>query len=357
MNVPSTTTALVVGVLVTLVMALLLTGVPTNLPAGRDPGDGGSDRAPIEYRTVVVFRNDDLEPGHREDLRRTVGQLFIDENVPLTNAVIPTKDGDSIATNETFCRDLRRQRRAHPNLVEHSLHGYLHESRSVTLSGANGEELEVESEFGGLAYETQRERIAEGTRILAECLGTPPTAFVPPYGTYDDATIRALAAENVSILSDSDWFTSDYYGETDPFETRGVLHVSEDHGFVSDWNTGDFHEQSTLRERFDAAYRAGELYVHVLHYWTFDDADRRDQLRSFLDYVKRHDGVLFMTVSQFAEAYRDGRLTRTDDEWSYIPPEDGNRTIYGTEPLNGTGANLPDGSDGASTADDTASGR
>lgn len=323
---------IVVGVAVSVLTATLWGAAPFSF--GGPPRGSVEDDA-SEYRTVVIFRNDDLEPGHRDDLRRTVSRVFLKKEIPLTNAIIPTSDGESIAGEKSFCTELRQQRREHPGLVEYSQHGYFHEPSSEPFYiDKNGSRSKVETEFGGLPYAEQRERIAKGKAILTECLGTPPRSFVPPYGTYDNTTVRALAEENISVISDGRWFTDAYYGKTEPFETDGVLHVQREHAFVQNWETPEFYSQSHLRRHFDTAYENGDLYVHVLHYWTFDSEQRRDKLRSFLGYVKSHDGVLFMTVEQFASAHREGRLTRTENGWRYVPSEDQPGGVYGTGPIN-----------------------
>ncbi|QLG47412.1 DUF2334 domain-containing protein [Natrinema halophilum] len=282
-----------------------------------------------EYRSVVVFRNDDIEPGHSDDLRRSVNQVFIDEEVPVTNAVIPTKNGESIAANESFCRNLRRQSRANPGLIEYSLHGYRHEPNDEGAPRTNGSQSTVRSEFGGLPMDEQRERIHEGKRIMTACLNTTPRSFVPPYATYDNATVDALAAENFSIVAGGGWFTESYYGRTDPFETASVVHLPEDQGFVENWDTNAFHNPRTLRSQFENAYRNGEVYVQGLHYWTFDSERRLEHLRAFIRYVKRHDDVLFLTLEEFADAKRDGRLTETGNGWSYTSTDD--QRVYDTD--------------------------
>lgn len=272
---------------------------------------------------VLLFRNDDLEPGHADDLRRTIDEVFIEETVPVTNAVIPIHSEDNPITDaEAFCEEVRERRREHPHIFEYSLHGYEHTAITDEFyTGDGGFESGQLSEFGGLPYDEQRARIGDGKRILDECTGTTTRSFVPPYATYDDATVQALADEGPTVISGSGWFTDVYFGETDPFETYGVLHVPDDNDFVSDWETLEFHDQQYLRDEFDAAYENGSLYVQTLHYWTFSSAERLTQLRSFIDYVKRHEDVLLMTIGTFADAYRAARLVRTDDGWTYVPEE------------------------------------
>jgi peptidoglycan/xylan/chitin deacetylase (PgdA/CDA1 family) len=268
------------------------------------------------YRAVVIFRNDDPEPGHRDELRRAVSELFIEHEIPITDAVIPTQDGESIEETE-FCRELRQRRNEHPELVEYALHGYRHEPRASGF-GRGGQT----TEFAGLPYDEQRVRIAEGTRILAESLESAPRTFVPPYATYDETTVRALSDSGIDVISGSDWFTRGYFGETGVFETDGVLHVPTTHGFVRDWETIEFHDERDLRARFDDSYGGGGLYVQLLHYWTFNTKERFEQLRSFLEYIIGHDDLLYATVGEFSTLYRSGRLERVADGWLYRPSDE-----------------------------------
>jgi hypothetical protein len=281
-------------------------------------------RSETEYQSVLIFRNDDLEPGNEDELRRTVDQIFIDEEIPLTNAPIPTQDEDEpITEDEEFCDELREQYETHPDIFEYSLHGYYHSPSTETFyEGEGGFQSGVPSEFGGLSYDEQQSRIEDGKRILEECLGDSVQTFVPPFGAYDDATVQALEAEDITVVSAGDWFTEEYFGETEPFETYGVLHVPEDNDFVSDWETHEFHDQEYLQDEFDEAYENGDLYIQTLHYWTFTNDDRLEQLRSFIDYAREQPGVLIMTVGAFADAYRDERLVQTDDGWTYTPSVD-----------------------------------
>ncbi|TYL38939.1 hypothetical protein CV102_10570 [Natronococcus pandeyae] len=314
-----------------LIPAFALAGVSLSTVLPTD-----DERESADYQTVLIFRNDDLEPGHADELRREIDQIFIDEGVPLTNAPIPIQNEEEpITDDEEFCEELREQYEEHPDIFEYSLHGYYHTpSTDQFYVGDGGFSSGEQSEFGGLPYDQQRSRIEEGRRILEECTGATTHSFVPPFAPYDDATVQALAEEGITIVSSDNWFTRVYFGETDLFETYGVLHVPANNDFVSDWETHEFHDQSYLREAFDEAYENGELYMQTLHYWTFTSDERLDELRSFIDYVKDQDGVLMMTIEAFADAYREERLVQTNDGWTYTPPDDDDElAVYSTGAL------------------------
>lgn len=76
-------------------------------------------------------------------------------------------------------------------------HGYTRESLSNN-SGLIG--LKKASEFAGLPYELQRERILKGKEIMREN-GFCPITFIAPWNSYDKNTIRALADGGFKIVS------------------------------------------------------------------------------------------------------------------------------------------------------------
>ena len=294
---------------VLLVLALVGAATVGALGTGRDPGTPPGER---EYRSIAIFRNDDVQPYYRSDAMRAVDRIFVEEGVPVTQGVIPVIHGKPITETGDVCAYLREQARRHPGTFEFALHGYSHAERT-DFGGA--------SEFGGVPADTQREYVREGARIVDECTGERPRTFIPPFNTYDNATVAALAAENVTALSSIDWFERDARGRSGPFVAGGVRHVPATQGFVN-WSAGSnngFHERAALRRSFDRSYENGSVYVLMFHYTSFDTAEKRDRLRSFVRYTKSREGVGFMTVGEFAEAGAEGRLERTDGGWRYRP--------------------------------------
>ncbi|WP_135830198.1 DUF2334 domain-containing protein [Halorussus halobius] len=271
-----------------------------------DRADGSANSTATDYRTIVVFRNDDVQPNYRSDQMRAVDRVFVEEGVPVTQGVVPAIGDERLDPEGEFCRYLRTQMRQHPNTFEYALHGYTHERRSEFHGG---------SEFGGVAPDRQRELLAEGTRALESCVDRTPATFVPPFDTYDDETASALAARNYTVVSGGGWFAAEYYDETGPFEDGGVVHLPNAQSFVKNWTTNEFHDQRHLERQFDEAYRNGEVYVQMLHYPTFTDEAKRDRLRGLIHHMQSKEDVAFMTVGEFARKYRDGRLTRTAEGW------------------------------------------
>lgn len=267
--------------------------------------------APGEYRAIVVFRNDDTRPDHRLDTLQAVERAFVEAGIPLTDGVIPAFEAPFTPDHE-LSRHLRRRAREYPGYFELAMHGYSHAEETTFHGGV--------SEFGDLPRSVQREKLASGRAMLADCLDVEATTFIPPFNTYDEVTVEEAARAGFEVLSGGSWFTDSYYpGEEMPMARGGVLHVPSTANFVDDWETVELVPLETMVARFDEAVETTGLHVQLLHYQHFADAEALAQLRAFLGHAAAADGVGFLTLGAFAEAYRDGSLTRDDGVWTYAP--------------------------------------
>lgn len=81
-----------------------------------------------------------------------------------------------------------------------AMHGYDH--RYITNNGGINP-VNARSEFAGLPYEEQAEKIMDGVRIFRE-EGIEPTAFFAPSHTFDKNTVQALLlCSNIRVISDT----------------------------------------------------------------------------------------------------------------------------------------------------------
>lgn len=327
-------TASAVGLTVLVVASVAVTGFAGCLSPsgpGRTPRSAGTTertshtarttsptRPPgrTTYRSIVVFRDDDVQAHYRTRAFEAVSTVFVEEEVPVTYGVIPYSGPTPITEGPRICGDLTALHDRHGRLVEFAVHGYAHRPRTDFSGG---------SEFGGVPATEQRSMIEEGRSVVRSCTGETPRTFVPPYNTYDHTTTAALADAGFTTVSGGPAFTNRYYGRTGPFQARGLVHVPDSAGFVANWSTHEFHDARTLRSAFDETYAEGGVYVQMLHHPTFttgpDESTvstrKLDRLRSFVRYVKGHD-VKFMTLGAFGEAYASGRLRRTSDGWVFV---------------------------------------
>lgn len=264
---------------------------------------------PGTYGTIVVYRNDDVQSNFKPAALRDVTELFVEEGVPITHGVF----GDTPPT-ASVCQYLHRLNENHPRQFEFSLHGYNHRN---TLSKEDNDTRYQLSEFAGLPYRTQRQRIRKGTENVTRCTGERPTTFVPPYDTYDNATIRALDANGYRTISGATWF----YDRNDSlFTYEDIVHVGYLSGsdsvqlYYNYTASSGAHSLAAMKRSFDRAYRNHSLFLFTIHHQHFTAEKDLERLRTFVEYQKSKD-VAFMTVGQVSRAFRQGRLHRTEDGW------------------------------------------
>jgi len=239
-----------------------------------------------------------------------VNGILIEEAVPVTLSVIPFIGNHTLDEDPSLVVYLKNLKRTHPNLFEIALHGYDHQMLSDFYGG---------SEFGGVEYPNQYGRIVLGKKALKKTLDVDPVTFIPPFGTYDNNTVLALKELGFKAVSGGARFTKVYYNKTDPFITEGIFHVPESQSFVMNWQNHIFYTLDFLKTRFDEYYESGSIYVQTIHYFTFTSQEKLDQLKDFIDFMKDHEKLRFMTLRDFTEAYLDGKIEKTAEGWRVSP--------------------------------------
>lgn len=310
-------------VLVILVLSTGIVGAVSVTPLLEEtPTEPASVETSVaEYESIVVFRNDDIQPWYNQEELRAVNDVFIDEEVPVTLGIIPDTNGDASLTDDPeLCSYLRSLESDHPGQFEMAVHGYTHEPETDFYDG---------SEFGDLPRDEQRERLADGEAILADCVESPSSTFIPPMNTYDETTVDVLEDADYTTVSGGSWFTNEYY-DTDEsvFEAGELTHVSETQAFEnwSEYEDADdeddvpFEDLETMTESFDDAHEANEIHTVMLHYQYFTTDERLDQLESLIEHMKGEDDVAFMTIEQLSIGMETGAVEETDDGWRVEEP-------------------------------------
>ena len=262
------------------------------------------------FQSIVIFRNDDIQPCFAFDRFVKVNDIFLEEGIPVTLSVIPFISNHTLDEDPTLVDYLKDLKGTHPNLFEIALHGYDHQMLSDFYGG---------SEFGGVEYPNQYGRIILGKKSLKTTLNVDPVTFIPPFGTYDNNTVLALKELGFRAVSGGARFTKVYYNKTNPFVTQEILHVPESHVFIKNWQNHTFYTLDFLKTRFDEYYERGSIYVQTIHYFTFTSQEKLDQLKDFIDFVKNHDRLKFMTLRGFTQAYLDGKIEKTAEGWRVSP--------------------------------------
>ncbi len=149
-----------------------------------------------QSKIKMIFRYDDylLKPSRISD---SVLYFFQKNDIPLCIAIIPFNKNDSLIYGYDSAKINDLKERIQRKEIEVALHGYNHVNESKTSFFRK----KMYSEFAGVNYETQYEKIAKGKKALDSLLQINTDIFVPPFNTYDKNTLKALADLNFKILS------------------------------------------------------------------------------------------------------------------------------------------------------------
>ncbi|WP_020586823.1 DUF2334 domain-containing protein [Desulfobacter curvatus] len=148
----------------------------------------------------VVFRLDDYSACSNTDMELRIIDAFREHEACLTLGVIPYVCASDI--HDPSLQDLIPltsmkgdilKNGVNDGILDVALHGYSHQTISA----------ERWTEFSGLDYNTQVERLDKGRKLLEDMIDVPISTFVPPWNRYDLNTLRALEELGFSTLSAS----------------------------------------------------------------------------------------------------------------------------------------------------------
>ena len=161
----------------------------------------GCDTPVIEKKRIyIVFRFDDYSATSSTDVELRIIDDFRRNEASVTFGVIPFVSADDwldpsshdIVPLTTIKGDILKAG-VKDGTLEIALHGFSHQTINA----------ERKTEFSGLDYNSQLERITKGKRLLVDIIGSPVTTFVPPWNKYDLNTLQALDQAGFSTLSAS----------------------------------------------------------------------------------------------------------------------------------------------------------
>ncbi|MGD0172417.1 MAG: DUF2334 domain-containing protein [Halobacteriota archaeon] len=289
----------------------------------------------ITAKKYVVFRDDDVGFGNLSALE-AVDQVHIEENVPVTLAIIPHPNpcgtGNELLQPQ-FAPVLNYLLSIVNNpLFEFAQHGYNHydytqdgpPSCSASTVGAGvpqvvgpaGPYYEVgeipglgaqlvgaarPSEFIGRSYADQYNAITQGRDDMIQALGVAPTTFIPPFDAGDQNTLKAATALGFTLYSTGPGDFNVNNAVLDGIMVQAS--ASFGIGWANDtaWKTG----MSSLTAQTDAALNsatAGESVVVAYHFWEFEnpnsavDPARIALFQQYIDHLKSRGDVLFTTL-------------------------------------------------------------
>jgi predicted deacetylase len=261
-------------------------------------------------RVTLVFRYDDYHASlgeataAQDDIERRFLEAFADREVPLTLGVVPRFQGErSLGDDPEKLAALQAAVAA--GRAEAALHGLTH-----TSSAPEGQRA---SEFASLPPDAQLERLREGKATLEEWAGDGAVAtFIPPWNTFDEATLAALGELGFLALSAA---LSELPAEelVELPQTCGLRDVPR----VLEWLTGCeghsfvvciFHHFSFLDSPDPLARTYGQMTVA--------------ELAPLLADCRRAEGVECLTVAEAARRYHDeltdGRVAEAAERWHLV---------------------------------------
>ena len=260
--------------------------------------------------TTVFFRDDDV--GACSPALRAVVEFLLREEIPCNYQVVPALLQPQTASY------LRARRASHPGLVELNQHGHRHRR-------LDGDE-NVWGEFGGhRSYDEQWSEIQEGRVLLARFLGADfgASVFTPPCHKFDAATLRALRAIGVEVLSAgvrTSLPARIYYalgrslrrsfllGQKVSHHGRllpgsGLAEVSVAIDVDEDTDRRGVRLEKSASELYGEFTRAQRLFPIVgvmLHHETYQSRRKLETLREFICMLKGDPRVVFRTIESIA---------------------------------------------------------
>jgi peptidoglycan/xylan/chitin deacetylase (PgdA/CDA1 family) len=275
---------------------------------------------PAQPEKYVIFRDDDVAPKPAIGIEtlQAVNQVHIDENVPVTLAIIPhpTAQGSDAQLfpddqpvlfgpsfsgapvnelrQEPAFYDYMRSIATNP-LFEFAQHGYTHIDNGLTPGSSN------KSEFAGEPFDVQYDAIRQGRNDIEDAFGITPTTFVPPYDRGDLTTLAALRALGFTEYCTGGKDFANLQGRESGIrvETATINIVGANYTAMNE----SFQLAKNQTDQFFSDPYSTTLIV-LYHWWTFNgpggsvDARMVQLLRDYIDYVKTKEGVQFTTLDR-----------------------------------------------------------
>jgi hypothetical protein len=285
------------------------------------------------YRLIVMFREDGVQPFTELESLRRVNELLEMSNMSATLGIIPDVSEKYPVQSDPDLLAYLREIFVKSTMFEAAMYGVTDRYCCIGPLG--------HSEFAGLPLQRQEELVRQGLAILHSALpDVPITTFIPPFDTYDGNTPIAIRNQGLSTISSDDYVERVLYGKpppppaslpsgqtypqeppelstSQPFVLDGIVHLPANIELYN-WTAGSFVPLERVQRRFELFYaRPGSTFMILLHYYLFTSEEPFQELRSLIDFIKTHEGVKFMTASQFAKLFATGALRRTQNGWEY----------------------------------------
>lgn len=164
------------------------------------------------------------------------------------------------------------------------------ENKQISISQLGYEHIDNGhgSEFKGLPYTEQLNKIQKGKRVLQDFFRIEPKVFSPPFSSGDENTIKALKNQNYTVYSSLFWDTI--------YENFTRLDV--DIRVVEVWNPPKVKSLDFLKKEFDNQLSYKHIIVISIPFFALTDFN---EIEEFIKYLKEKD--IFITSMSFAEEW------------------------------------------------------
>ncbi len=246
---------------------------------------GNCSNGKMEQKIYLVFRFDDFSARSNTNLEQKIIEIFRKNKLAFTIGVIPFAGAGSLLDptpkghlplGEEKGNILKNA--SHQGVVEVALHGYAHQSHSEQYIG---------SEFKGLDFEQQKEKILQGKIYLEEISDSKINTFVPPWNQYDDNTLKVLEELQINNIS------ADRFGTMN--NKSSIQSLPNSCGL------------SSLKQAVKSARKSPDkisLIIALFHSYDFIEENKRDGLFNFSDFselinwISKQNDIKVLTIDQ-----------------------------------------------------------
>jgi len=152
----------------------------------------------MSYRTECMIRLDDITPDMDMERFQRVKDILDKYRICPLIGVVPDNQDKKLhkeEKKEDFWQMIKELQRRGWKVAQHGMY-HVYETANSGLLGVN-----PYSEFAGLPYETQLQKLQTGKRVLEE-KGIVTDIFMAPGHTYDNNTLRALVGCGFKVVTD-----------------------------------------------------------------------------------------------------------------------------------------------------------
>ena len=252
---------------------------------------GCSSQAGEEKLINVVFRFDDYSAKSSTDIELKIIDAFRKHKASITFGVIPFicagSSHDTCSQNVvplTLMKSDILKTAFMDGTVDIALHGYSHQT-------INAKKM---TEFSGLDYNSQVEKLAKGKKFLETIINAPVTTFVPPWDSYDLNTLRALEDLGFSTIS------SDRQGEAIENSTLNFLPT-----------TCALHQLRDAVIKAKSSFDTQPVIVVLFHSYDFREVNEKlgnitfQEFSDLLDWLQSRGDVRLLSIRQATMVIND----------------------------------------------------